>query len=88
MASVVVRWHSSKIAPWQITAGVCKPLIMEIIVTFIVVAGIIALVLWLAVTRGLQLKQLVEDGVDIDGVVVRQFKHNPKGIGISNHLFA
>jgi hypothetical protein len=52
---------------------------MEIIAIAIVVIGIIALVMWLLVTRGLQLKQLLEDGVDIDGVVVRQFKHNPKG---------
>jgi len=58
---------------------------MEIIVTFIVVVGIIALMVWLVVTRGLQLKQLVEDGVDIDGVVVRQFKHNPKGPASTNY---
>jgi len=51
---------------------------MGIAITLIVIA-IIALVIWLVVTRGLQLKQLVEDGVDIDGKVVRQFKLNPKG---------
>lgn len=49
--------------------------------------GIIAIVIWLVVTRGLQLKQLVEDGVDIDGVVVRQFKLNPKGGSQSTNHF-
>lgn len=54
------------------------------IITLIFI-GIIALVIWLVVTRGLQLKQLVEDGVDIDGVVVRQFKRNPKGPASTNY---
>lgn len=39
-----------------------------------VIAGI-----WRVVQRGLQLKQLVEDGVDVEGVVVRQFKGRPRG---------
>lgn len=56
---------------------------MEVIA--IVVLICIALVMWLVVTRGLQLKQLVEDGVDINGVVVRQFKHNPKGPASTNY---
>lgn len=56
---------------------------MEIIALVVIV--IIALVVWLVVTRGLQLKQLVDDGVDINGTVVRQFKHNPKGRASTNY---
>ncbi len=54
------------------------------IVALVVLVGI-AWVMWLAMTRGLQLKQLIEDGVDINGVVVRQFKHNPKGPASTNY---
>lgn len=49
--------------------------------------GIIAIIIWLVLTRGLQLKQLVEDGVDIDGMVVRQFKLNPKSGSQSTNYF-
>lgn len=49
--------------------------------------GIIVTVVWLVLTRGLQLKQLVEDGVDTDGEVVRQFKLNPKGGSQSTNYF-
>jgi Protein of unknown function (DUF3592) len=59
---------------------------MGIAITLIVV-GIIALMIWLAVTRGLQMKQLLEDGVDIDGTVLRQFKHNPKKASLSTDYF-
>lgn len=53
----------------------------------LIAAAIIAIILWLVLTRGLQLKQLVEDGVDIDGTVVRQFKLNPKGGSQSTNYF-
>lgn len=59
---------------------------MGIAVTLIVIA-IIALVIWLAVTRGLQLKQLLEDGMDTDGKVIRQFKRNPKKASLSTDFF-
>ena len=59
---------------------------MEIIALVVLIVLItIGLVVWLVVTRGLQLKQLVEDGLDINGVVVRQFKHNPKGPASTNY---
>ena len=44
-----------------------------------VIVAVIALIAWLGVTRGLQLKRLVEDGVDAEGTVIRQYRHNPKG---------
>lgn len=53
----------------------------------LIAAAIIASVIWLVITRGMQLKQLVEDGVDIDGVIVRQFKLNPKGGSQSTNYF-
>lgn len=57
-------------------------------ITFALIAvAIIGIILWLVLTRGLQLKQLVEDGVDIDGVVVRQFKLNPKSGSQSTNYF-
>lgn len=59
---------------------------MGIAVTLIVVA-IIALVIWLVITRGLQLKQLLEDGIDTDGKVIRQFKRNPKKASLSTDFF-
>lgn len=61
---------------------------METVITIVLVlGGIIAIVIWLVVTRGLQLKQLVEDGVDRDGVVIRQFKLNPKSGSQSTNFF-
>lgn len=53
----------------------------------LVVIGIIALAIWLVVTRGLQMKRLLEDGVDIDGKVVRQFRNNPKKAALSTDYF-
>ena len=49
--------------------------------------ALIALAIWLVVTRGLQLKQLVEDGIDADGKVLRQFKRNPKKASLSTDFF-
>jgi hypothetical protein len=51
------------------------------------VLGIIALVIGLVVSRGLQMKQLLDDGIDIDGKVVSQFKHNPKTGSLSTDYF-
>lgn len=59
---------------------------MGIAITLAVI-GIIALVIWLVITRGLQMKQLLDDGIDIDGKVVRQFKHNPKTGSLSTDHF-
>jgi hypothetical protein len=53
----------------------------------LITLGIIALVVWLVITRGLQLKQLVEDGIDGSGTIVRQFKHNPKSGSQSTNYF-
>lgn len=51
------------------------------------VLGIIVLIIGLVATRGLQMKQLLEDGIDIEGKVVRQFKHNPKTGSLSTDYF-
>ncbi len=59
---------------------------MGIAITLAVI-GIISVVIWLVVTRGLQMKQLLEDGIDIDGKVVRQFRHNPKTGSLSTDHF-
>lgn len=59
---------------------------MGIAITLVLIA-IAALVIWLVITRGLQMKQLLEDGIDIDGRVVRQFKHNPKTGSLSTNHF-
>lgn len=59
---------------------------MGIAIAFILIA-IIALVIWLVITRGLQLKQLLEDGIDTEGKVLRQFKHNPKTGSLSTDHF-
>jgi hypothetical protein len=49
--------------------------------------GIIALAIWLVVTRGLQLKQLLEDGVEAKGTVLRQFKSVPRGPQSTTNYF-
>jgi len=59
---------------------------MGIAIALILIA-IIALVIWLVITRGLQLKQLLEDGIDTEGKVLRQFKHNPKTGSLSTDHF-
>jgi hypothetical protein len=59
---------------------------MGIAITLIVIA-IIALAAWLVINRGLQMKQLLDDGIDIDGRVLRQFKHNPKKASLSTDHF-
>ena len=59
---------------------------MGIVIT-LAVLGIIALLIWLVVTRGLQMKQLLDDGIDSEGKVVRQFKHNPKTGSLSTDYF-
>jgi hypothetical protein len=59
---------------------------MGIAITLILVA-ITILVVWLVITRGLQMKQLVEDGIDTDGKVIRQFKRNPKKANLSTDFF-
>jgi len=51
-----------------------------------VVLGIIALAIWLVISRGLDMKRLAEDGIDVDGVVLRQFKHNTKGSQSTSHF--
>jgi len=58
---------------------------MELITT-IVVVSIIAFSIGLVVSRGLEMKRLVEDGVDIDGIVVRQFSHHTRGSQSSSHF--
>lgn len=59
---------------------------MGIAITLIVIAFIV-LVIWLIVSRGLQMKQLLDDGIDIDGKVIRQFKCNPKKASLSTDYF-
>lgn len=59
---------------------------MGITITLIVIT-IIALIIGLVITRGLQMKQLLDDGIDIDGRVIRQFRHNPKKGSLSTDHF-
>lgn len=56
------------------------------LVTAIVVVSIIAFAVGLIVSRGLEMKRLVEDGTDIDGIVVRQFSHHTRGSQSSSHF--
>lgn len=58
---------------------------MELL-TAIVVVSIIAFAIGLVVSRGLEMKRLVEDGIDIDGIVVRQFSHHTRGSQSSSHF--
>lgn len=58
---------------------------MELI-TAIVIVSIIAFTIGLVVSRGLEMKRLVEDGVEADGIVVRQFKHHTRGSQSSSHF--
>lgn len=58
-----------------------------VIFIVLVAFGIIAIAIWLVLTRGLQLKQLLEDGVDGEGTVIRQFKHNPQSGSQSTNFF-
>jgi hypothetical protein len=53
----------------------------------LVLIAIAALAVWLVITRGLQLKQLVEDGIDTEGKVIRQFKRNPKKASLSTDFY-
>lgn len=59
---------------------------MTTIITLVLI-GTFALAAWLVITRGRQIKQLLKDGIDIDGRVVRQFKRNPKKASLSTDYF-
>lgn len=53
----------------------------------LVIITIAGLAVWLMITRGLQLKQLVEYGIDTEGRVVRQFRRNPEKTPLSTDFF-
>ena len=59
--------------------------------TFIVIAVVIlgsaALVVWLVISRGFELKRLLEDGVEGEGAIVRQFKSLPRGPQSTTNYF-